>query len=102
MGVVNVASLNLGIGHGKIFGIVSSDFFHINYCGYRSAFPAVGLVFRVIFSEEYRTLLSSQGFELIRVSPLASFDLVAMEALWEPRKHLKKKDWRKLPGAYFE
>jgi hypothetical protein len=42
-------------------------------------------------AEEYRRLLASEGFEVIRVSPVASFDLVAMEAIWsgtrtEPRK----------------
>ena len=35
-------------------------------------------------AEEYRRLLASEGFEVIRVSPLASFDLVAMEAIWSP------------------
>lgn len=33
---------------------------------------------------EYRRLLASEGFEVIRVSPVASFDLVAMEAIWRP------------------
>lgn len=49
-----------------------------------SSFPSSFWKFSVVMAEEYRTLLSSQGFELIRVSPLASFDLVAMEAIWSP------------------